>query len=147
MKKKALIASGIILLLFIITNPSPTAFKSYLGVTGYYGLKRSSNLFIFSIYKHGNWKYLGIAGNFWWINEPIKRPQIFSDSDTTRKVDTTMAKMADTTKKWTPPKGDIEVKYDEYGIPIIKKIADTIQPLDSGLPVLKKDPLGILKKH
>nr|NYE68666.1 hypothetical protein [Mucilaginibacter sp. E4BP6] len=50
--KKSLYILGGIILLFIITNPSISAFKAYIGSNTYSGLKRTTNLFVCSIYKH-----------------------------------------------------------------------------------------------
>lgn len=64
MKKKTLIIIGAVLALFIITNPSITAFKAYLGYNTYEGLKRPVNLFICSVYKSPGSEYVGFFGNF-----------------------------------------------------------------------------------
>jgi hypothetical protein len=61
--KPWLIASGVLLLL-IITNPSISAFKVYRGRDSYAGLKRSLNMFVFSIYEEHPNKFVGLLGNF-----------------------------------------------------------------------------------
>jgi len=63
--KKSLLITGGILLLFILTNPSISAFKAYEGSNTYEGLKRPLNLFICSVYKdQRRHEYLGVFGNF-----------------------------------------------------------------------------------
>ncbi|WP_214072182.1 hypothetical protein [Mucilaginibacter sp. dw_454] len=77
---KALIALGGILAIFIITNPSASAFKEYLGRNNYKGLKRQSNYFIFSEYQDSSYtdhvrheeKYYGVLGNFMVYHEPFE---------------------------------------------------------------------------
>jgi len=99
MKKKIVFILVGILLLFIITNPSPTAFKEYQGRNSYSGLRRTFNLFLFSEYKDHGDKFIGVVGNFWEIKH-IKRPTINLDS-----LHEDSAKMTDTS-----------IHYDEYGI-------------------------------
>lgn len=107
---KYIIPLGIVLL-FIITNPSITAFKEYQGRSSYYGLKRSLNLFVLSEYKDGGNEFIGVFGNFIKLEKP--KPMIVIETDSA-KMDS--AKMADTTVKV-----DSSIHYDEYGIRIRKK--------------------------
>jgi hypothetical protein len=71
-KKKHYMIAGICLL-FIITNPSRSAFASYLGAHNDDGIGRYFNGLIFSVYKRqpspwaqgdGNLYYIGVLGNF-----------------------------------------------------------------------------------
>ncbi len=62
-QKRWAIACGAMLLL-IITNPSISAFKAYIGSNTYRGLERPLNFFICSVYRYGGEKYLGVVGNF-----------------------------------------------------------------------------------
>ncbi len=62
-QKRWAIATGVTLLL-IITNPSISAFKAYIGSNTYRGLERPLNFFICSVYRYGGEKYLGVVGNF-----------------------------------------------------------------------------------
>ncbi len=67
-----------VLLAFIITNPSVSAFKAHQGASSYDGLKRKYNFFLCSIYthtetwadgsEHDKGTYLGILGNFFEID-------------------------------------------------------------------------------
>lgn len=63
MKKAILIPLGI-LCLFIITNPSVSAFKTYRGRESYQGLYRPVNLFVLSEYKDRGNEFIGVFGNF-----------------------------------------------------------------------------------
>lgn len=63
-KNKKWLIAGAVLGLFIITNPSISAFKEYRGTSSYSGLRRSSNFFIFSVYKEHSSRFVGILGNF-----------------------------------------------------------------------------------
>jgi len=74
----------VVLLLFIITNPSISAFKAYIGSNTYSGLKRTTNLFICSLYKHDGKTYFGIAGNFW---EQSKKQIQMSSNENQRLID------------------------------------------------------------
>ncbi len=73
MKKKHLFWAIplILILLFVITNPSPKAFKDYGGYAEYYQFKRTSNWAIFSIYEdiETNERYFGIFLNFYKIDK------------------------------------------------------------------------------
>ena len=98
-----------ILLLFILTNPSISAFKAYVGSNTYSGLKRTTTLFICSIYKHNGVDYFGITGNLF----ELKKQQVqISDSEKQRIIDS--ANMSDSSrmKEYTPPlpKGYTAVK-------------------------------------
>lgn len=83
MKKKILIGLGVIILLFIITNPTPSDFKTYLegkfelhsyaygqlaNENGHVGYGRTSNYLIFSIYTTRQEKnyteFIGVFKNF-----------------------------------------------------------------------------------
>lgn len=71
MKKKGLFIIGGIVLLFIITNPSITAFKSFQGKNSYEGLSKPINMFVYSIYEDDvGYRYIGFMGNFWSLNPP-----------------------------------------------------------------------------
>ena len=101
-----------ILVLLIITNPSVTSFKTYLGYTSYSGLRRTTNFFICSVYANrrynGTDSYFAIIGNFWELPKPVRNYN-------TQQSDTDMAKMAaDTTKKWTPPADAIAMPIFHY---------------------------------
>ena len=84
-KRKALSLLIFILLFLVMTNPSMTTFKNYLGYSSYEGLKKERNFFIFSVFRYKfsepkkpylpygrdhvpvaprNEVYIGIAGNF-----------------------------------------------------------------------------------
>ncbi len=91
MKKKHYIILGIVAI-FIITNPSITAFKNYLGSSSYSGLKRTENFFVCSLYSHGGRKYFGIAGNFWEIPPPRPTEAYLRSlkQDSLRKSDSSM---------------------------------------------------------
>jgi len=80
-----------ILLLFIITNPSASAFKEYIGSNTYSGLKRTTNLFVCSVYKHYGSEYFGIFGNFIELKEPeIKHDTVKEYINDNTMVDTNM---------------------------------------------------------
>jgi hypothetical protein len=68
MKRKLLFLIGGIVLLFIITNPSPSALKDHLGAKSTLGIQRKYNFFIFSIYTY-DINYVGIIGNFFEVKE------------------------------------------------------------------------------
>lgn len=53
-----------IVAIFIITNPSVSAFKTFRGKSSYDGLYRPINLFVFSIYKDRSHPFVGLFGNF-----------------------------------------------------------------------------------
>jgi hypothetical protein len=64
-KQKRGLIFGVIILLFIITNPSISAFKAYQGSNTYQGLSRPVNLFVFSVYDDNIGRdYIGLFGNF-----------------------------------------------------------------------------------
>lgn len=77
--KKALYIIGAILLILIITNPGVRAFKEYLGMNTYNGLRRTSNFFVCSIYE-GDSKYFAIAGNFFKITRNIEIEEVRKDA-------------------------------------------------------------------
>jgi hypothetical protein len=105
MKKKLTLAIAGVLLLFIVTNPSVSAFKTYLGYSSYQGLKRPVNLFVLSEYTaHGD-KYVGIVGNFWKVEKPKERTVAVTDS--TVLVDSSV-KTVDTVPQL--PKGYTKIK-------------------------------------
>jgi len=80
------------LLLLIITNPSISQFKAYVGSNTYQGLYRPVNLFICSLYKAQGHQYVGVLGNF--IEKP--KPEVVyvqvgapvSTKDSSMAVDT-----------------------------------------------------------
>jgi hypothetical protein len=110
-----------------------SAFKAYIGSNTYSGLKRTTNLFICSIYKHNGVDYFGITGNFF----ELKKPQVqISDNEKQRIIDS--ANMSDSSrmKPDSSRKAVNRVDTDEYGIPIRRhKITKN-----------NADPLGILPK-
>lgn len=116
MKKKLLFTIAGILLLFIITNPSATAFKEYRGSSSYSGLRRSLNLFVLSKYTDRGNDFIGVFGNF--IKLEKSKPTLISvgnasNTDSTIKIDSAAidsSKMVDTAQR-----------FDEYGIPIRRK--------------------------
>ena len=85
---------GIVAIL-IITNPSITSFKSYLGKNSYLGLMRKSNYFIYSVYRDSSYDdendiqhsdvYIGVVGNFWMGRRPVN---LKSDTLLSKYVDT-----------------------------------------------------------
>lgn len=89
MKHKILYAAIGVLALFIITNPSVTAFKTYRGKSSYEGLYRPTNLFVASVYKDGGNKYIGMVGNFWRVekSEPQQITVVLPEIDS-MKTDT-----------------------------------------------------------
>jgi len=73
MKRKPLLITAGILLLFIITNPSVSSFKTYRGRSGYNGLSRPINLLVASVYDDGGRRYIGVMENFFKItSEPTQ---------------------------------------------------------------------------
>lgn len=70
-----------VLALLVITNPSPNAFKDYLGIKTTVGIQRRGNLFICSYYEYED-KYFAIAGNFF----QIKTDSVSSKKDTVVKT-------------------------------------------------------------
>jgi hypothetical protein len=111
MKKLLYIFGGLVILL-IITNPSVTAFKTYLGRDSYGGLRRPVNLFICAFYKDRSHEYFGMIGNFWKLNKS-KNPTLDSlrKVDSTRTVDSANMAAMDTSvhphsKQWQPPAKD-----------------------------------------
>ena len=94
-----------ILLLFILTNPSISAFKAYVGSNTYSGLKRTTNLFICSIYKHNGVDYFGITGNFFELKkQQVQNTMDASQIDSTSKItiDSTQIKPDTITKVHDP---------------------------------------------
>lgn len=112
MKKILYIILGMLALL-IITNPSVTAFKTYLGRSSYAGLQRPVNLFVCAFYKDRSGEYFGMVGNFWKLEREVKP---ISELDRRRMEDSIKneASPSDTTKATdvTPPlpKGYTRVK-------------------------------------
>ena len=103
LSKKGWIIAGCILLFFVICNPSLEDFRSYLhlGSARYYeGTGRDINFLIGSIYSQNTYgakkKYLGVLKNFIDISSNPNANRGSSDSDTTKKADTAISKMADT---------------------------------------------------
>jgi hypothetical protein len=92
---------GCILLLFIFLNPSLDKFKEHLGYISHYGLRRTSEFLVCTIYEDGTQdppvKYLGILSNFIKLNTNNPTTEIYTTSDTTKTVDIT-----DTTSKHIP---------------------------------------------
>lgn len=94
---RKMLIPGIVLLVLITTNPSIYAFKSYLGVNSYKGLKKPVNLFIAAIYKQGGREYIGVLGNFWRIDK-YANIEVYQKHllDSTKKADS--ISMTDSTK-------------------------------------------------
>lgn len=64
--KKLLYALAAVMAVFIITNPSASAFKEHLGRTSYNGLVRERNYILFSTYedKYSHVRYRALLENF-----------------------------------------------------------------------------------
>jgi hypothetical protein len=62
--KKGWIITLIIGGVFVLLNPSITAFKEYLGINSYDGIQRKYNFLLCSVYEYDQNKYLGIGANF-----------------------------------------------------------------------------------
>jgi len=106
MKKKLLLIIAGVLLLFIITNPSITAFKAYRGRDSYDGLKRPLNLFVYSVYKDHGAEFIGLFENFIRVNQhPITETPVASNQ---AMIDS--AKMTDTSKDPFAKYGGHEIK-------------------------------------
>jgi len=89
-----------ILVIFIITNPSVSAFKTFRGRDSYDGLYRPINLFVFSVYKDHRHRFIGVFGNFLDIGyQHDYNSQSVNQLDSTRLADSSRssdsAKMAD----------------------------------------------------
>ncbi|WP_419788901.1 hypothetical protein HDF19_10085 [Mucilaginibacter sp. E4BP6] len=110
--KKSLYILGGIILLFIITNPSISAFKAYIGSNTYSGLKRTTNLFVCSIYKHNGVNYFGVVGNFF----DIQKSNEVKNTLSAPKVDSTEKTIIDSTEM----RPDTS-KYTSDGLPILRK--------------------------
>lgn len=95
MKKKLLYGLLAVLCLFVITNPSPTAFKAFRGKNTYTGLIREHNYFIYSTYQDSTYdddkdrqhrdRYVGFVGNFWPIGKPVSK-QVASNETKEHKL-------------------------------------------------------------
>ena len=57
-----------VLMLFIVSNPTPDELKAYLGHPKVAGLKREFNLYVCSQYSVGRVEYFAIAGSFFTIH-------------------------------------------------------------------------------
>ncbi len=69
-KKRKLFSFIIFIVLFLlVTNPSNTSFKNYLGLTSNKGLKKEMNFFIFSVFSYYSYHYKNDAAEFHLINE------------------------------------------------------------------------------
>jgi len=94
---KVILGLVVIVSVILITNPNVKDFKDYLGQNSYYGLQRTSNLFIFSRYKFQDKSYFGAVGNFWETKAP-KAIAIDSvattDSAVSGKMDTARFKVS-----------------------------------------------------
>jgi hypothetical protein len=125
-KKKWLI-TGAVLLLFIITNPSVSAFKAYRGKDSYSGLRRTSNLFVLSIYKERGHEFIGLFGNFIDLGYPNSSYQSVTSAVDSTVVDTTpplpkgFTRIDSTKLTIAEFAAKIKSKYPEY-----KNVDDTI---------------------
>jgi len=115
MKKKLLLIIGGVLLLFIITNPSVSAFKTYRGKDSYEGLRRPVNLFIYSIYRDGPSEFVGAFGNFWrvrgygsYVAQTAPVDTVPAIQDTVSKVRLTIDEFAARIKKKYPAYRDMD---------------------------------------
>ena len=138
MKNKSLIVIISIVLLFIITNPSTTAFKNYLGKTSYYGLKRSLNLFVVSEYEDRGNDYLGVLGNFLWLNKPSPVNEKNYRIGDSAKMDSVKVDVVN--KQWQPPVTDKEVVTNSYWSEETKKSIKEGFMNRADLKVLKPKP-------
>lgn len=98
----------VILAVFVVTNPSITAFKNYLGSENYEGLSRPVNLFVFSFYKDVTKLYVGVFGNFFWINRPSEKS--LAEYKKSEKQYQDSIDRAVTDSSWHPPAGDSVVR-------------------------------------
>lgn len=73
----------LLLLVFIITNPSIKAFKNYIGTSSDNNLRRVNNFFLFSIYEYYDERYVGIASNFFELTNRDKERLIYDDPEKT----------------------------------------------------------------
>jgi len=108
MKKQYYIILGIVAI-FIVTNPSASAFKEYIGSSSYSGLQRTGQYFVCSVYQHEGVSYFGVAGNFFRVTRE-KESQIYYEprkSDADKLPETAKTKSVDTT--WKPPAKDTPV--------------------------------------
>lgn len=102
LKQKTLMGVSGLLLLLIITNPSAQAFKEHVGANSYSGIHKDKNLFVLSVYKYRNEKYIGLVGNFWEAGEDEK----VKAQATLNSIQDSLAKAAADTSKIPPlPKG------------------------------------------
>jgi hypothetical protein len=85
-KNKILVGITIIVILLIITNPSPTAFKEYVGARSTAGLQRKYNFFVFSYYYDGD-TYFAIAGNFFLLKNTPSKSETASQDTTPQPLD------------------------------------------------------------
>jgi hypothetical protein len=72
MLKNVLYVLAAILMLFVVSNPTPEELKAYLGRSKIAGLKREFNLFVCSQYSVGRVKYFAVAGSFFTIHNSKK---------------------------------------------------------------------------
>ena len=68
MLKNVLYVLGAVVMLFVVSNPTPDELKAYLGHPKIAGLKREFNLLVCSQYSVGRVKYFAIAGSFFTIH-------------------------------------------------------------------------------
>jgi hypothetical protein len=63
LKYVGIFLAGICFIL-MLTNPSMSAFKERVGANSYKTTYRLNNFFVCSIYYDGQYKYVGVLGNF-----------------------------------------------------------------------------------
>jgi len=64
MIKNLLYVLAAVVLLFVMSNPSPAELRAYLGRQRTVKIKKEFNLWVCSRYSVGHTKYFAIAGNF-----------------------------------------------------------------------------------
>src|ERR1035437_3404297 len=73
MKKKILIAIGLLIAILLVANPTPYDFQTFVGKTENSILRRKENWLVFSIYQINQKHYLGILKNFFSLEKTYNR--------------------------------------------------------------------------